>query len=263
MEKVHKQRILTAVITLPLIIWLIVFSPFFLFFIFIFFVGFIASLEQVNLWHLPNKNFSFFYTLLSLIVLLGFAFSSPVLGLLMAFFILSIYFIWTYGHKSEISSFFTIGIFSIIYPNLLLGHAFSFLTLPQGRKFLLWILFIVFAADTGAFYMGRKFGKHKIYPAVSPKKSWEGLIGCIGSAFILGIIASFFLPLNTLKILFLSFIIAIFEQIGDFFESALKRQAGCKDSGKILPGHGGMLDRIDGVLFALPVSYYFLSWWLK
>ncbi|CAD7782343.1 Phosphatidate cytidylyltransferase [Candidatus Methanoperedenaceae archaeon GB37] len=122
---------------------------------------------------------------------------------------------------------------------------------------------MTFAVDTGAFYTGRKLGKHKLYPAVSPKKSWEGLIGGSLSALILGGVSAIWLPVGFFKILGLSLALAIVSQIGDFFESALKRQAGVKDSGGLLPGHGGILDRIDGVLFALPLSYYCWQWWLK
>ena len=196
-------------------------------------------------------------------MLIGFALYSPLSGIILAFFLMALYFIWIYGHQPELTSFLPTISLSLFYPNVLLGYVFLFIILPQGRLLLLWTLFITFVVDTGAFYAGRKFGRHKLYPAVSPKKSWEGLIGGITSALILGGISAIWLPVGFFKILSLSFTLAIVSQIGDFFESVLKRQAEAKDSGWLLPGHGGILDRIDGILFALPLSYYCWQWWLK
>jgi phosphatidate cytidylyltransferase len=196
-------------------------------------------------------------------VLGGFIVFSPLLGLIIAFFLMVIYFVWAYGYKRELISFLPVVGLGLFYPNLFLGYAFSFTNLSQGRLLLLWSLFIIFVADAGAFYIGSNFGKHKIYSLISPNKSWEGLIGGIGSTLVFGILSTIWLPVSLLKILSLSLIMAILGSIGDFFESVLKRQADIKDSSGILPGHGGLLDRIDGVLFALPVSYYFWQWWLR
>jgi len=263
-NQTHKKRILTAIIALPIVIWIVLKAPFFIFCSFVFLVGILASLEFGRLWHLHNLtilNVSRLF--LNLLVLIGFALYSPLSGIILAFFLMALYFIWVYGHQPELTSFLPTISLSLFYPNVLLGYVFLFIILPQGRLLLLWTLFITFVVDTGAFYAGRKFGRHKLYPAVSPKKSWEGLIGGITSALILGGISAIWLPVGFFKILSLSFTLAIVSQIGDFFESVLKRQAEAKDSGWLLPGHGGILDRIDGILFALPLSYYWWQWWLK
>jgi len=263
-NQTHKKRILTAIIALPIVIWIVLKAPFFIFCSFVFLVGILASLEFGRLWHLHNLtilNVSRLF--LNLLVLIGFALYSPLSGIILAFFLMALYFIWVYGHQPELTSFLPAISLSLFYPNVLLGYVFLFIILPQGRLLLLWTLFITFVVDTGAFYAGRKFGRHKLYPAVSPKKSWEGLIGGITSALILGGISAIWLPVGFFKILSLSFTLAIVSQIGDFFESVLKRQAEAKDSGWLLPGHGGILDRIDGILFALPLSYYWWQWWLK
>jgi len=263
MDKSHLKRILTAAIALPLLIAIILWTSFFFFALFVFLIGLLASFEHSKLWKIPREGFLFFYVLLfTLVVLCGYALGFPLLGLSLAFLFLAFYFIWAYGHKPELIPFLPIAALSLIYPTLFLGHAFSFLSLPQGRNLLLWTLLVVFASDTGAFYIGCNFGKHKLYPAVSPKKSWEGLGGALGGAAMLGIVTAAFLPISFLKTVGLAIILALMEQIGDFFESVIKRHAGCKDSGQILPGHGGLLDRIDGVLFALPLSYYCWQWLL-
>jgi len=263
-DQTHKKRILTAIVALPVVIWIVLKAPFFIFCLFAFLIGILGCLEFGRLWDLHNlTSLKIFQAFLNLLILIGFAAHYPLLGITLAFFFLALYFIWAYGHQPKLTSFLPAMSLGLFYPNVFLGHALSFTTLPQGRILLLWTLFMTFAVDTGAFYTGRKLGKHKLYPAVSPKKSWEGLIGGSLSALILGGVSAIWLPVGFFKILGLSLTLAIVSQIGDFFESALKRQAGIKDSGGLLPGHGGILDRIDGVLFALPLSYYCWQWWLK
>jgi len=133
---------------------------------------------------------------------------------------------------------------------------------PHGNIWIFFLLAVVFATDTGAFYFGRIFGKHKLYKAISPNKTWEGSFGGLFSSIV---VAYLFLRISgihgfDLPVLILVIILSLFSQVGDLAESMLKRNHGIKDSGKILPGHGGVLDRIDGLLFAIPVLYIFLNW---
>lgn len=127
---------------------------------------------------------------------------------------------------------------------------------PNGNRWLLTALAIVWAADSGAYFAGRAFGKHKLAPRVSPNKTIEGLIGGLVAGLItagvFGWIAG--VQLSGLGWLMLVAVVAVLASVlGDLFESLLKRHAGAKDSGNVIPGHGGVLDRIDGVLAALPV----------
>jgi phosphatidate cytidylyltransferase len=119
--------------------------------------------------------------------------------------------------------------------------------LPQGFAFALWTILIVIATDTGAYFAGRAIGGPKLSPKLSPKKTWAGLIGGMVAALIVGAAVgiAFELPRATL---WLGAPLAVMAQIGDLYESALKRAAGVKDSGRLLPGHGGVLDRIDGLV---------------
>jgi phosphatidate cytidylyltransferase len=121
------------------------------------------------------------------------------------------------------------------------------------------VLFTVFAADTGAFFVGRAFGRHRMAPAISPKKSWEGLVGglvaAVGMAFvILYKDRDEFLTIP--QSLVLGLVIAIAAVLGDLFESAIKRDLDVKDSGNLLGGHGGVLDRLDSLLWAGPAAYF-------
>ena len=130
-----------------------------------------------------------------------------------------------------------------------------------GQHWLIFTLIVVWSGDTFAYFAGKFFGKHLLYETVSPKKTWEGAIGGTLGAFIAaGSYAYFFLPHNHLILVAVMILtISIAEALGDLCESLLKRASNVKDSGSILPGHGGFLDRFDGVVFALPVSYALLS----
>ena len=134
-----------------------------------------------------------------------------------------------------------------------LNHTYSY-EIILGYFIILWLY------DTGAYLVGSTFGKHKILPRISPGKSWEGVIGGmvigIGTAIIL---AMFFELLEMIQWIVISILIAITGTIGDFIESGIKRKAGVKDSGNIFPGHGGMLDRIDSVLFSAPFVFLYLK----
>ncbi len=149
------------------------------------------------------------------------------------------------------------GALGILYVGLFPGLAVRLLTFENGFVWFFGLLAIVFAGDTFAYLAGRTFGKRKLLEPVSPKKTIEGSLGGLaGSAIAGAIMGLFFLPDQPLwALIFSALITGAFAQVGDLFESLLKRVAEVKDSGAIMPGHGGILDRIDGVLFSAPVYY--------
>lgn len=119
----------------------------------------------------------------------------------------------------------------------------------QGIATLAWILALVIATDTGAYAAGRSIGGPKLAPRVSPNKTWSGLLGGVASAGLIGLVTGLLLELPSIwKLMILSGALAVIEQIGDLLESAFKRRFGMKDSSHIIPGHGGVLDRVDGLL---------------
>lgn len=121
------------------------------------------------------------------------------------------------------------------------------------------VFILIWCNDTFAYLFGRSFGKHKLYPSVSPNKTWEGFYGGIISTIIAALIMSYYLDFMPLiGWLGLGIIVLIFGTVGDLFESALKRSFNLKDSGTFMPGHGGILDRLDSLLFTLPISYFYL-----
>ncbi len=149
-------------------------------------------------------------------------------------------------------------VMGLIYLPLLLGHLVLLRQLPDGRGWVFLVLFAVMACDSLAYFVGSSFGKHKLYPAVSPKKSIEGgLGGLVGSCLGVWLAKVLFLPaLGAEHVILVGLLIGVIGQVGDLFESLLKRACGVKDSGGIFPGHGGILDRLDSLLFAFPLAYY-------
>jgi phosphatidate cytidylyltransferase len=127
----------------------------------------------------------------------------------------------------------------------------------DGASWVFFLLFIVFAGDVGALYVGTFLGKHKLCPSISPNKTFEGAVGSILSSMVIGYGFKYFvLPdLNLWHTMILILVVNMAAQVGDLFESELKRAGNIKDSGSILPGHGGLLDRIDALLFAVPVIF--------
>ena len=146
-----------------------------------------------------------------------------------------------------------------LYVPLLLGHLVMIRSLPHGVSWLFLIMVIVMAGDSAAYYVGSSIGKTKLYPAVSPKKSIEGslggLAGSVGGALVSR--ALFFPELTVADCVATALLLGILGQLGDLFESLIKRSCGVKDSGVIFPGHGGILDRLDSILFAAPAAYYY------
>ncbi|MEO5673936.1 MAG: phosphatidate cytidylyltransferase [Chitinophagales bacterium] len=131
---------------------------------------------------------------------------------------------------------------------------------PGNNSIALGIVLIIWTSDTFAYFTGSLFGRHKILPHISPKKSWEGFSGGLVFAMIAAwLLSKYFIHLDTRNWLIVALIVVIFGTIGDFVESMIKRQAGVKDSGNLLPGHGGFLDRFDALLFSVPfVTIYLL-----
>ena len=128
----------------------------------------------------------------------------------------------------------------------------------MGSYVLMSLFIIVWTNDTFAYLTGRFFGKRKLFERISPKKTWEGTLGGISFALIAGVLVASFLGMDMIFWLIGAFLIAVTSIYGDLFESLLKRSVGVKDSGNILPGHGGILDRFDAVIYAIPFFYVWL-----
>lgn len=144
-------------------------------------------------------------------------------------------------------------VLGLFYIGLLPSFAALILQLPEGHLWFVAYLAVVLAGDTGAYFIGSRWGKRKLMPEISPKKTRLGLLGGLFSSAIVSSAFISLLPeVPSLGLLALGTICGLFGQMGDLFESSLKRVAQVKDTGSLMPGHGGILDRIDGLLFAAP-----------
>ena len=148
------------------------------------------------------------------------------------------------------------------YVGWMLSYWLNLRGLEGGRNWVYLGMFTTFANDTGAYFIGRAIGRHKLAPAISAAKTWEGAIGGLMSAIVAAVVIAIILPLTFQywEIMLLGLLVSIFAQLGDLVESLLKRNMGVKESGKLLPGHGGVLDRFDSLIFVGPVVYYYLTW---
>jgi len=147
---------------------------------------------------------------------------------------------------------------TVMYVPYLLGHLMLMRGLPGGERLIVYCLCVIWGTDTAAYFAGTRLGRHRLCPDLSPKKSWEGavagLIAGLGIAVAMGPWAG----LSTTMAALLGVVAPVFGEVGDLFESALKRYAGVKDSGRVIPGHGGALDRFDSLLFTAPAVYWLL-----
>jgi phosphatidate cytidylyltransferase len=147
-----------------------------------------------------------------------------------------------------------------LYIPYLLSYVLMMGKAETGRACVFFTLFVMMANDSGAYYTGRQFGRHKLYELVSPKKTIEGSLGGTACCLLMGSVCGFlFMPGHSLgRLLGVSMVLSIAGPMGDLFESMMKRSSGVKDSGHYLPGHGGILDRLDSLLFAFPITWLFL-----
>ncbi|UEX89320.1 phosphatidate cytidylyltransferase [Staphylococcus ratti] len=141
-----------------------------------------------------------------------------------------------------------------------IGFMYFYETREAGLHYILFGLLIVWLTDTGAYIFGRSFGKHKLWPVISPNKTIEGFIGGLLCSLLVPLVFMFFVQFDysILWVLIVTIVLSAFGQLGDLVESGFKRHFGVKDSGRLLPGHGGILDRFDSFMFVLPLMYIFL-----
>lgn len=255
-----KQRILTAILALIIFVPLVLYGgwPFTLF------VYLLASIGLNELLKMGNKAKNLFLTSVSYITLWVmllpfndfnlFSVKFTKIEILIIFVMLLLF--YTVLTKNKFN--FTDAGF-VLVATIYVGIGFFFLivTRAEGLNYILFILFSIWATDTGAYFVGRSLGKRKLWPEISPNKTVEGAIGGIIIACIVGITFYFIYPFDQslLYIILVIISISIVGQIGDLVASAFKRHYQVKDSGKILPGHGGILDRMDSLIFVLPFLY--------
>lgn len=259
-----KYRLMTAAILIPLVLFLLFYlePPTFFVVSGLFFL--LASVEWTSFMGLRSFLGRIFY-----IVIMATSMAMMLKLPVTMFFILTVTFMWWMAalglvcfyprSKVLLNSKSVIGVMGIltIVPCWL---ALNYLRAEEyGLYIILFIFALIWGADTVAYFVGRKWGKTKLAPLVSPGKSVQGAVGALIYAAVLTIIAGLFtdtIPIVLFSAVMLSVVTVVFSIVGDLFESMLKREVGLKDSGAILPGHGGLLDRIDSLTAAAPVYVF-------
>jgi len=188
---------------------------------------------------------------------------TPAIGLLFTGF--SLLFLFRIRSIDTAAREVAFALLAFLYIPFMLMHLVQLRQTSFGIQWIIVIMLIVMTNDSAAYYSGSAFGKHRLYPLVSPKKSIEGaiggLIGSIGGTMLAKF--TFFPQLAFTDAILMALVVGMIGQAGDLFESLLKRSFGVKDSGSIIPGHGGVLDRLDSILFAAPVTYYYVLFFFR
>ena len=255
-----KQRMITAIIALLILIPIIVYGKW----PFILFAYLLATIGLYEMMRMYNKDKGIIYVVITL----------PFLWLLLMPYNELTFFTYTFDKYSIITLFLLLLLtFSVLTKNsftfdqasfllfatVYIGTAFYFLLNIRmaGLNYFLFILFIVWATDSGAYFIGKFFGKRKLWPAISPNKTIGGAIGGLVIALIVGIVFHlvYAFEYSLPYVIFITIVISIVGQLGDLVASAIKRHYDIKDFGKIFPGHGGVLDRVDSLLFVFIVLY--------
>ncbi len=190
----------------------------------------------------------------------GCQFISPQFGLYLSFFLTTLYFIKCYAHFDNTYERFSRVVLGVVYVGVLASYLVMLRYLPQGGSWLVVLSAITAGSDSGAYYFGRNFGKRKLSPDISPKKTIEGALGGLLSGLLAALLFSWLLldGVNLIFVIVAAIVLTGVGILGDLAESIIKRGTDTKDSGRLLAGHGGVLDRIDSILLASPVLYYML-----
>lgn len=264
-----KQRIITALILAPLIIWGIFALPEMAFNLALAAVIGLAAWEWARLAGLQNIAYRIIYSLFIILSVYGITtvlhqthIIEVLFGVVLLWWLWVLIHLFSYRRRELPAGVQTVSALLAGIP-VLVGTYFALSLLRHdpayGPAYIMMLMLLVWGADTAAYFAGRRFGKNKLLLSVSPGKSWEGVWGALVASLLLGVLGAVYFEKfdNQLPAFMLvSFLTVIFSIIGDLNESYFKRRAGVKDSGTILPGHGGILDRIDSLTSAAPVFYF-------
>jgi phosphatidate cytidylyltransferase len=284
------KRVLTAVVLIPVVLLIVFKAPWPIFDFVVAAIVILTLREYLDVTDAYGiKPFRWITYLVSMLVVLGFtlynfrwmgwwlptaAFSVIALAYLLVL-IFGVPAVFRRDMKMVVPAA-AMSAFGVFYIAFSLALLIRLRHMSQSEYLIVFILFSVWGGDIAAYYIGKNFGRHKLAPVVSPNKSWEGAIASVIASIGIAVLVFHFrqninalfthepdpdvldpAPLGMLHVIVLGLVTNVAAQFGDLFESALKRGAGVKDSGTLLPGHGGMLDRIDALLFAIPVVWYY------
>jgi phosphatidate cytidylyltransferase len=258
------KRVLSTVVLVPIFVWILLGGPAWVFALVIVGVSMLANWEFTRMFQRAGVPVLREAGLLwGGLVTLAFvrsdrasaAFAVVVLGLLAASLDRG-------GAGPERWQRVAVTLLGVCYVNWLLGHAISLRALPDGVHWILLLVWVTWIGETAAYLVGSLAGRHKLAPGISPGKTVEGAVAQLVASVLAALAAGgwLFPGLHVRDALAVGILLGVLGQLGDLVESALKRSVGVKDAGNVIPGHGGMLDRIDGLLFNVPVLFYYVTY---
>jgi len=258
------KRVLSTIVLLPVFVWIVVGGPAWLFALMIVGAAMLANWEFTRMFQKAGVPVLREAGLLwgGLVTLAfvrpdraGAAFAVVVLGLLAASLDRG-------GAGPERWQRVAVTLLGVCYVNWLLGHAISLRALPDGVHWILLLVWVTWVGETAAYVVGSLAGRHKLAPGISPGKTVEGAVAQLAASVLAALTAGgwVFPGLHLRDALAVGILLGVLGQVGDLVESALKRSVGTKDAGSVIPGHGGILDRIDCLLFNVPVLFYYVTY---
>lgn len=265
----HAKRWITALVAVPLLIWIIACAGKTAFALLITSASVIGILEYNRLVFGQERRSERIITVSAAVFfpVAAWGGSRELLLALVSFSVMAVFILNLLKARTGALqvNFPARAVLGITYIPLLISHLILIRNLPSGHLWIFYVLVVAFAGDVAAYYVGRSLGKRKLLVEVSPGKTIEGTIGLmVGSTVASIVFFLFFFPSLTIyHAVFLGLIGGVIGQLGDLTESALKREAGIKDSGSLLPGHGGILDRLDCLLFIAPFVFYYQEFIIK
>lgn len=265
------QRVLTALVLIPLVLWVVLIAPIQVFTVFFSAVALLGAWEWARLCGYEQVSRRLVFVLvigaaLSSLYVFELDFDGPLMMLALLFWLLMTALLMAKPQtmlEKPMPSALRLGVGAL----LLISTQVAFVSIRSDAGFgpdrVMYLLLLIWVADSAAYFSGRRFGKHKLAPLISPKKSIEGAVGGMLGCLVLSGLAALYFEIDTAQLwafILISIAVAYVSIMGDLFESLVKRQAGVKDSGAILPGHGGVLDRIDSLMAAAPCCAILMGW---
>jgi phosphatidate cytidylyltransferase len=256
------KRVLSTLVLLPVFVWIVVQGPVWLFGAVVVLVAAVAQWELTGIFAQAGiRTFRWLGLAGGILVTAGFALPGPehfvltvvVLGVLAAG-------LWASDGTRGSWQPAAVTVFGICYVNWLLGHGFWLRDQRDGSAWVLMLVWVTWMGETAAYLVGSAVGRHKLAPLVSPGKTVEGAVAQLVVSVLAAVAgrAWFFPALGAGEAVTVGLLLGLVGQVGDLVESAVKRSVGTKDTGRLIPGHGGMLDRIDSLLFNTPVLYLYV-----
>ena len=254
------KRVASTVVLAPVVVWMVMGGPGWLFSTVVVLASGAVAWELVRLFARAGRRvWPVLTALCTAGVTASFLYPGVVLAALVAGTVALL--VTSLGTARSTSSEGTIvGLASLCYVGVLLGHALLLYQLPDGRGLVLFLLAVTWAGESAAYLVGSAVGRHQMAPTISPGKTIEGAIGqvlaSVGAGFALGWMVTGWSSMEAAGI---GLLLGVVGQVGDLAESVIKRSVGAKDTGALIPGHGGLLDRVDGLLFNTPALFYCVS----